>query len=287
MRYFEFNFDRCFNRNDDIEDISELKSPEYQTYIEHIDEGLDRFVSDIIKEPIVWFDGRGEMGPRALGHRSILADPRNMESKRLLNKYKKRQWWRPVAPIVLETHLDEYFEDSFPSPYMLNNFKIRKEKRDLVPAILHLDDTCRVQSITRKQCDRLYTAMKKFYDESGIPIICNTSLNDKGEPIIEKIPEALNFALRNGIKVVYINGYRVALKNHAEYKKREPEKRKLAKYFELDESIAGNNSNNMPPMEFSLLMYMQSTSSNSDNEKNIEKTRKMYEKIQRLKSRQS
>lgn len=103
------------------------------------------------------------MGPRGLGHRSILADPRLELSKDLLNKYKDRQWWRPVAPIVLEEEVHKWFKDSFVSPYMLNNFKIQPDKKDVVPAILHLDETCRVQTINKTSNGLLYKAVKQFH----------------------------------------------------------------------------------------------------------------------------
>lgn len=146
--------------------------------------------------PIVWYDGQSESGPRALGHRSIIADPRSIRNKDLINLYKQRQWWRPVAPIILEDFLEEWFENAYPSPYMLNNFVIRQEKKELVPAILHLDLTARVQTINQESDEALYHVIQNFYERTGIPIVCNTSLNDRGEPIIETVEQAFNFALR-------------------------------------------------------------------------------------------
>lgn len=171
-----------------------------------------RFVEDICRGPLVWADGAAEIGPRALGHRSILADPRSLRSKDQLNEWKNRQWWRPVAPIVLEEHTGEWFEESRPSPYMLQTAYVRESKRQLVPAILHLDDSARHQTLTRDADPRLYQAIEAFRLRTGIPMLCNTSLNEKGEPIVDTAAQALSFAMRKGISVAYVAGRRVLLR---------------------------------------------------------------------------
>lgn len=186
---------------------------------------MEYFTKDILNAPVVWFDGHAEIGPRALGHRSILADPCNPKSKILLNQYKQRQWWRPVAPIILFEELDTWFQDAFESPFMLNNFILRDEKVDMVPAIIHLDQTARVQTIDKSINENLYRCMKQYFDITGIPIICNTSLNDIGEPIVDTIEDALNFALRKKIEIVYINCVRVQLHNHESFFAKTPRKR--------------------------------------------------------------
>lgn len=107
---------------------------------------------------------------------------------------------------------------------MLNNFTIQKDKKELVPAILHLDDTCRVQTVG-PEGDLLYKAIELFYEKTGVPILCNTSLNDRGEPIIDNIDQAFNFALRKKIEVVYINGRRHKMTNFEDYKETMPLKR--------------------------------------------------------------
>ncbi|MBC8580744.1 carbamoyltransferase C-terminal domain-containing protein [Zhenhengia yiwuensis] len=178
----------------------------------------DVAVQDIIEDPIVWFDGKAEIGPRALGHRSLIADSRFQKSKDKLNIIKNRQMWRPVAPIILEECLDDWFEDAYPSPYMLHTFQIKKNKLDKVKAILHNDNSARIQTICRiEETENLYNLIQAFYKATGIPIICNTSLNDCGEPIVNRPCEALHFALKKGIRIVYINNKRVELKNHAKY----------------------------------------------------------------------
>ena len=192
-----------------------------QGFIEEVSElDMDQIVDDLIDGPIVWFDSRAEIGPRALGHRSILGDSRKIETKDRLNQVKKRQWWRPVAPIVLKEYVNEWFEDAYASPFMLHTFQIREEKIEQVKAIAHDDGSSRIQTVSNenKEEERMHSIISAFYKRTGVPIICNTSLNDKGEPIVNKPEEALHFALKKNIKVAYINGQRILLKNHSTYK---------------------------------------------------------------------
>ena len=206
-------------------DTDSCISNNFMGYIDNIiDNALDYFVQDIIDYPIIWFEGRSEIGPRALGHRSILADSRSIEAKNILNKIKQRQWWRPVAPIVIGEKCNEWFKESFESPFMLNNFTVREDKESIIPAVLHIDKTARVQTINEDD-GLLFIGLKKFEETTNVPIICNTSLNDRGEPIISTIDQALNFALRKGIKVIYFNGKRIKLKNHENYLEHQPLKR--------------------------------------------------------------
>lgn len=216
---FDFKMEHAYYGCSDNDLDAVINKEPFHVFIKNVSEiDLQQAVADIEESPVVWFNGAAEIGPRALGNRSILADPRKESSKEQLNKIKQRQWWRPVAPIILQEALNEWFEDSFSSPYMLHTFKVKKDKVGLVPAIAHLDGSARVQTICDKGYQhQLYKLVKCFEKNTGIPILCNTSLNDKGEPIINKIPEALNFALRKGIKVVYINGKRIELHNHSKY----------------------------------------------------------------------
>ncbi|OMD98734.1 hypothetical protein BSK64_27095, partial [Paenibacillus odorifer] len=196
----------------------------YSQYIKESSEfDLDVVLNDLETDPFIWFDGRAEIGPRALGNRSLFADPRNNKSKDELNRIKQRQWWRPVAPIILEEEISNWFENSYPSPFMLHTFKVNKDKEKYVPAILHLDKTARVQTIKSESNNQLiYRIIKGFYNKTGVPIICNTSLNDNGEPIINSFHEAMNFALRKNIRIVYFNGQRFELMNHEKYKNTQP-----------------------------------------------------------------
>jgi carbamoyltransferase len=147
-----------------------------------------------------WFQGRSEFGPRALGGRSILGDPRKPEMKDKLNKrVKHRQAFRPFAPIVLAERAAEIFEGDEESPYMLVAKRVRPEWRDKIPAVVHVDGTARVQTIRSDQNERLYRLLKEFDAITGVPVLINTSFNVKGEPIVETPEDALACFLSTGI----------------------------------------------------------------------------------------
>lgn len=202
---------------------NEFCEDDYKGFIKSVQEyNRKQAVEDIIAGPIVWCMGQSEIGPRALGHRSIIADPRRIESKDRINEIKKRQWWRPVAPIIREEEISHWFYGEHPSPYMLCTYKIREEKADKVPAILHLDQSARIQSVGPNDDQKLYQLLDEFQKCTGVPIVCNTSLNDAGEPIINTMAEAINFALRKRIPIVYFDDYRVELENFDDYKEQQP-----------------------------------------------------------------
>jgi carbamoyltransferase len=139
-----------------------------------------------------WFQGRMEFGPRALGNRSILADPRQSEIKDVLNnRIKHRESFRPFAPAVLEEYVEEYFEDSFPSPFMLMVFKVRAEKRPAIPATEHVDHTGRVQSVSKATNPKFWNLIEAFRRRTGIPLLLNTSFNEN-EPIVCTPQDALH-----------------------------------------------------------------------------------------------
>lgn len=194
----------------------------YELFIKDVFYGIDQAAEDIINEPVIWFEGRGEIGPRALGHRSLLGHPSQLIAKHKLNLYKQREWWRPIAPIIIEEELDNWFTKAFCSPFMLNNFYIKKDKEKYVQAVVHLDGTARVQTINEVDNAKLYKVLVDMKNKIGIPIMGNTSLNDRGEPIISTIDEAFNFALRKRIHVMYVNGVRIMLDSHEKYKLNEP-----------------------------------------------------------------
>lgn len=225
---FDFHFNSAYYGDSDNLD-NFLKKNDYKEYIESVQAFDDRqVVLDIQEDPVIWFEGRAEVGPRALGARSIIGDPRQKRIKDRLNEIKIRQWWRPVAPIVLKDRIKDWFEEDQDSPYMLHAIRIKEEKKGQVAAIVHEDGSARLQSIdeTSRQ-SKLYEVIRRFYQETGVPIICNTSLNDKGEPIINTIEEAINFALRKHIKIMYVNGYRLSLKNQDAYQQTRPLERPL------------------------------------------------------------
>ena len=144
---------------------------------------------------IGWFTGRSELGPRALGQRSILCDPRQPDAKSQLNeRVKHREGFRPFAPVVPLENVSEWFEiDGYDqrSPFMLRVMRFRPEKRDLVPAVVHVDGTGRVQTVTREANGAYYDLVRAFGDRTGVPVVLNTSLNVMGEPIVETPEDAL------------------------------------------------------------------------------------------------
>ena len=155
-----------------------------------------------------WFEGASELGPRALGHRSIFADPRRPEMKDILNeKVKHRESFRPYAPSALEEHSEEYFELSTPSPFMLLIAPVRQEKRTIVPAITHVDGTARLQTVNRKHQERFYRLIEHFYQKTNIPLVLNTSFNVAGEPIVETPQDAVNCFLNTQMDALLLGQY--------------------------------------------------------------------------------
>jgi carbamoyltransferase len=149
---------------------------------------------------IGWFQDRSEFGPRALGNRSLIADPRKPEMKDILNsRVKHRQPFRPFAPIVLHERAKEIFEGEEDSPFMLIAKNVRPEWRDRIPAIVHVDGTARVQTVREETNPALYRLLKEFEALTGVPVLINTSFNVKGEPIVETPRDAMICFLTTGI----------------------------------------------------------------------------------------
>ena len=148
-----------------------------------------------------WFQGRMEFGPRALGNRSILANPMNPEMKKIVNsKIKFREYFRPFAPAVLREHADEYFEmNGQESPFMLLVPPVRTEKRTVIPAVTHTDGTGRVQTVTPESNALFYELIRQFAALTGVPVLLNTSFNVRGEPIVCTPPDAVNCFLNTGL----------------------------------------------------------------------------------------
>jgi carbamoyltransferase len=157
-----------------------------------------------------WFEGEAEFGPRALGHRSILADPRVAGMKDRLNRRVKfRESFRPYAAAVLEECCADWFEEVVESPHMLMVAAIRPEKRNLIPAVCHVDNTCRLQTVGREYQGSLRALIEAFLATTGIPLLLNTSLNIHGQPISETPKDALDCLVRSGLDVLYCGKYRV------------------------------------------------------------------------------
>ncbi len=154
-----------------------------------------------------WFQGRMEFGPRALGNRSILADPRRREIKDVLNeRIKKRESFRPFAPAILAEHLGEYFAQTHPSPAMLMVYDVKPEKREEIPAVTHVDGTGRLQTVTRELNQRFYDLIQCFYELTGVPIVLNTSFNEN-EPVVCTPRDAIDCFLNTRIDVLFMGNF--------------------------------------------------------------------------------
>lgn len=171
---------------------------------------LDAVATQVAAGNVVgWFQGKMEWGPRALGNRSIVAHPGLPEMKNTLNaRIKHREWFRPFAPSILAERQSEYFEHDHPSPFMLHVYKIRPEKRPQLCAVNHVDNTGRLQTVTRKENPLYYGLIQAFERKSGIPIILNTSFNEN-EPIVCTPAEAIDCFKRTRMDVLAIGPYLV------------------------------------------------------------------------------
>jgi carbamoyltransferase len=155
-----------------------------------------------------WFQGRAEIGPRALGARSILADPRRPDMRDIVNhQVKRREWFRPFAPSVLEERASDYFEDYYPNPFMLLVQPVRADRRDTIPAVTHVDGTARLQTVNAARSPQFHRLISEFDRITGVPVVLNTSFNLRGEPIVHRPSEAVDDYLRSGMDAVVIGQY--------------------------------------------------------------------------------
>src|SRR4029077_7315180 len=154
-----------------------------------------------------WFQRRAEWGPRALGNRSIVADPRRADMKEILNRrIKHREIFRPFAPSILAESTGEWFEKSHPSPFMTLADAGRPEKRALIPAPTHVDGTGRLQTVTREANPRYHALISAFRDLTGVPVVLNTSFNDN-EPIVCRPEEAIDCFLRTQMDALVLGDF--------------------------------------------------------------------------------
>jgi len=144
------------------------------------------------RKVVALYQGRSEFGPRALGHRSILGDPRRGYVRDWINaRVKEREWFRPLAPVVLEEHAHDYFDVPGASPFMQYAAPVRPERARTVPAITHVDGTARLQTVGRDGDPLLRALLAGFAERTGVPVLLNTSFNGKDEPIVETPAQAL------------------------------------------------------------------------------------------------
>ena len=152
-----------------------------------------------------WFQGRMEWGPRALGNRSIVCDPRRSDMKQILNtKIKKRESFRPFAPSILKEHVSDWFEEDDDVPFMMQVFQIREEKRSLIPAVTHVDGSGRLQTVHRHTNPRYHALIEAFRSLTGVPMVLNTSFNEN-EPVVCRPEEALDCFLRTKMDVLVLD----------------------------------------------------------------------------------
>ena len=171
-------------------------------------ESLLKKVSHLIADGNIvgWYQGRMEWGPRALGNRSILADPRHGDMKDILNeKIKHRESFRPFAPSILEEYAFEYFDIDTPSPYMLMVAPVKKPKN--IPAVTHVDGTGRLQTVSKVSNPLFYDLINEFYKITGIPVIINTSMNVMGEPIVNTPEEACQMIVKTDMDYLVMNNF--------------------------------------------------------------------------------
>ena len=171
----------------------------------------DEELFDIVSEKIIsggvvgWFQGRAEFGPRALGHRSIIVDPRRKDVKDLLNdKIKRRESFRPFAPSILKEYISDYFVQTDYVPFMEKVYDVKKEMQDDIPGVTHVDGTGRLQSVDMSTSPKYYKLISRFFEKTGTPILLNTSFNEN-EPIVNKPDEAIDCFLRTKMDMLVLD----------------------------------------------------------------------------------
>jgi len=162
-------------------------------------------------EVVGWFQGRAEFGPRALGNRSILADPRQPETRDRVNKaVKYRETWRPFAPSILAEHAPRFFESCRDSPFMILTFPATESARASIPAVVHVDGTSRVQTVTKEANPVYERLLRHFYQLTGVPAVLNTSFNLKGDPIVNDVRDAVQTFFTSGLDALVIGSFCVS-----------------------------------------------------------------------------
>jgi carbamoyltransferase len=178
--------------------------------IQHLPDSISAETARLLAEGklVGWVQGRAEYGPRALGNRSILADPRDAKMQDLINeKVKFREMFRPFAPSILHEHTDDYFENYQESPYMDKTLQIRKAMQNKIAATCHVDGTGRLQTVKREWNPRFYELIQAFYQLTQVPVLLNTSFNIMGKPLVHSLEDALTVFMTTGLDVLVINDY--------------------------------------------------------------------------------
>jgi len=201
-------FGKTYSRNEILSALNEFpevvfeEHDDFETVIQEISWALSE------NRVIGWFQDGSEIGPRALGNRSILASPtQSWMTGHINGDIKKREWYRPFAPAVLFEHQRHVFESDIYSPYMLVTTTVKEEWRNKIPAVTHIDNSARHQSVTEKNNLKFYKLISSFYNKTGVPVLLNTSFNGPHEPIVETPKEAIRTFLERGIDFLVINNF--------------------------------------------------------------------------------
>jgi carbamoyltransferase len=197
-----------YSRNEVIEALNQYPTLDVRE-VENFDD-LAREMADWLSmnRVIGWFQGGSEIGPRALGNRSILASPiKSWMTGHINSDIKKREWYRPFAPAVLFEHQSEIFESDVYSPYMLVTTSVKEEWRNRIPAVTHTDNSARHQSVTENSNTKFYKLIKEFYEKTGVPVLLNTSFNGPKEPMVESPKNAIDTFLETGLDILVINNF--------------------------------------------------------------------------------
>jgi len=174
----------------------------------YVGDDVNEVVDLVVKGFVVaWYQGRAELGPRALGNRSIIADPRRKDMWGVVNRIKGREWWRPLAPSLLEEDAGKYFIEPVPHQFMILMFKYRNDMCEVVPAVCHVDQTARPQTVNKDENKTWYEFIKAFKDVTGEGIILNTSFNLAGEPLVETPQDAIRSYALGAFKAIYLQGW--------------------------------------------------------------------------------
>lgn len=195
--------------NKEIEKALKEKDYNYDEF-DNIEEVIARLLAE--GKIVANYQGRLELGPRALGNRSLLASPEKYEMLVRMNELKGREVWRPLAPAVMYDKQETVFDSDIFSPHMTKNFKVLNEMKDRLQAITHVDGTARIQSVTKEYNELFYNIINEFYKLTGIPVVINTSFNVKGEPIVCTPQEAIDSFERMNLDYLSIGNYLVKRK---------------------------------------------------------------------------
>ncbi len=190
--------------NKEVEQILKARKIKYRKLKNVYKQSAQLIAED---KTIGWFQGGMEIGPRALGNRSILASPCKKSNWKKVNLIKGREPWRPLAPSILDEYKDEYFENAQYSPFMLKTFQVKKEKQSLIPAVTHIDGSTRPQTVSKKINSKFWSLINEFRKITRIPVLLNTSFNGPGEPMVCTPQDAIAMFYSSSLDCLVIDNF--------------------------------------------------------------------------------